>query len=675
MSNVTNSRYLKEKQAVYAAPGIKSRRNIIILSVIAGLIVIIVAVVVPLYFAVIKPHSDSSRNAASPSGASTSKSASPTASAVPPKAAVVTGGDGSTVTMDDGTTFQYKNAFGGIWYHDANDPFNNAAQAQSWTPALNQTFRYGHDRIRGVNLGGWLNTEPVILSPALYQKYPGTIDEWTLSVAMAADTASGGLSQLEDHYKTFITEQDFAQIAGAGLNFVRIPLPYWAIEVWDGEPFLAKTSWTYFLKAIGWARKYGLRINLDLHALPGSQNGWNHSGRLGTINFLNGTMGYANAQRSLDYIRIISEFISQPQYKDVVVMFGITNEPQVPFIGQENLSRYYLQAYNVVRSAGGIGAGNGPVISYHDGFAGLDNWTGFLPGADRISLDYHPYLCFNTQTSSPMSANVNRPCSTWGGPMNDSMTAFGLTVAGEFSNAITDCGTFVNGVGQGTRYDGTYVNGGPWPNVGSCTPWVNWQSWDSSMKSSIKQFALSSMDALQNWFFWTWKIGNSTTSGTVEAPAWSYQLGLQNGWMPLDPRAANGVCGNTDPWSGVLPPAQTGGAGAGQIPASATSTIGWPPTTISSATDFSLLPQYTSTGPIPTLPPPTLTPASSTATINAGNGWANPSDSTGVAVPIASCSYLSPWLESAAPLPPVCTPGAAKREAAPEPRITAPPSR
>jgi glucan 1,3-beta-glucosidase len=95
----------------------------------------------------------------------------------------------------------------------------------------------------------------------------------------------------------------------------------------------------YFLKAIKWARKYGLRINLDLHALPGSQNGWNHSGRLGTINVLNGPMGIANAQRSLDYIRIIAEFISQPQYSAVVPMFGITNEPEGPVVGQNSLSR------------------------------------------------------------------------------------------------------------------------------------------------------------------------------------------------------------------------------------------------------------------------------------------------------------------------------------------------
>ena len=93
------------------------------------------------------------------------------------------------------------------------------------------------------------------------------------------------------------------------------------------------------MKAVQWARKYGLRINLDLHAVPGSQNGWNHSGRLGTIGFLSGPMGYANAQRTLNYIRILAEFISQPQYKDVVTIFGILNEPQASTIGQDSLSR------------------------------------------------------------------------------------------------------------------------------------------------------------------------------------------------------------------------------------------------------------------------------------------------------------------------------------------------
>jgi len=38
-----------------------------------------------------------------------------------------------------------------------------------------------------------------------------------------------------------------------------------------------------------------------------------------------GVMGIANAQRSLDYIRVITEFITQPQYAPVVPMFGMPN--------------------------------------------------------------------------------------------------------------------------------------------------------------------------------------------------------------------------------------------------------------------------------------------------------------------------------------------------------------
>ena len=56
------------------------------------------------------------------------------------------------------------------------------------------------------------------------------------------------------------TEQDFAEIAGAGLNYVRIPLPYWAIEVWDGEPFLKQTSWKCVYA--------GSTSLVDSHSLP-----------------------------------------------------------------------------------------------------------------------------------------------------------------------------------------------------------------------------------------------------------------------------------------------------------------------------------------------------------------------------------------------------------------------
>lgn len=65
--------------------------------------------------------------------------------------------------------------------------------------------------------------------------------------------------------------------------------------------------------------------------------GYNHSGMYGVINFLRGTMGLANAQRMLNYIRIFTEFFSQPEWKDVVVIIGIMNEPAIDTIGDATL--------------------------------------------------------------------------------------------------------------------------------------------------------------------------------------------------------------------------------------------------------------------------------------------------------------------------------------------------
>lgn len=142
-----------------------------------------------------------------------------------------------------------------------------------------------------------------------------------------------------------------------------------------------------------------------------------------------------------------------------------------------------------------MAVGKGPLVSFHDGFFGLEKWASFLSGADRIALDYHPYLCFGGQPTGTMEEQVTRPCDAWGAQMNTSMDAFGMTGAGEFSNAVTDCGKWVNGVNLGTRYEGNYT--GFTTAIGSCDPWVDYQTWDADFKTAMKQYSMASMDALQ----------------------------------------------------------------------------------------------------------------------------------------------------------------------------------
>ncbi|KIM55421.1 glycoside hydrolase family 5 protein [Scleroderma citrinum Foug A] len=504
-----------------------------------------------------------------------------------------------------------------------------------------------------VNLGGLFVLEPFI-SPALYQKYPGAIDEWTLSQLMAADTANGGLNQLEDHYNTFITEQDIAQIAGAGLNWIRLPIPFWAIEKWDFEPFLDKVCWPYILRVFQWARKYGLRINLDLHTIPGSQNGYNHSGKEGSINFMNGVMGVANAERAINYIRIITEFISQPEWQPVVPVFSIMNEALTPTIGKDQMTSFYLRTHDMIRNITGYGEGNGPYMTIHDGFLGLAEWAGFLEGSDRIMIDTHPYFAFDGQTNTePIATGVGllaggqwpqMACNSFGPPMNQSQTAFGVSIAGEFSTAYTACGLFVSGVPDNTLTE--------------CALFLDASQWNATMKAGLQEFAMASMDALQNWFFWTWKVGNST-SGYVEAPLWSYKLGLELGWIPTDPRTALGTCAalgvSGTPFDGTYLSWQTGGAGAGTIsPASVSSYSQYPPTSISGLTagaTQSNLPTYTLTGsPVPTLPPPTFSPQPP-ASVSIGNGWHDVNDQALSPTEVSGCSYPNAWDAVSSPVP------------------------
>lgn len=117
----------------------------------------------------------------------------------------------------------------------------------------------------------------------------------------------------------------------------------------------------------------------------------------------------------------------------------------------------YLEAHGMIRSITGIGSGKGPYISIHDGFTGISKWyacillsvcyignlcsalnrADFLPNSDRIVLDTHPYFAFDGSPNiDPLSTYDQMPCNSWANGMNTSQTDFGITVAGEFSNAV-----------------------------------------------------------------------------------------------------------------------------------------------------------------------------------------------------------------------------------------------
>lgn len=116
------------------------------------------------------------------------------------------------------------------------------------------------DPIRGVNLGGWLVSEPWI-TPSIFEKAgDGAVDEYTLSQTLGP----GARSRLSEHWNSWITRDDFFQIASAGLNHVRIPIGYWAVSPLEGDPYV-QGQLEMMDKAIGWARDANLKVIVDLH--------------------------------------------------------------------------------------------------------------------------------------------------------------------------------------------------------------------------------------------------------------------------------------------------------------------------------------------------------------------------------------------------------------------------
>jgi glucan 1,3-beta-glucosidase len=432
---------------------------------------------------------------------------------------------------------------GGLSIMGLNATWDDTERANDNVPPLDESFQYGTMPVRGVNLGGWLSLEPWI-TPSLFSSYStrdGVVDEWTLTEKLGSARAK---SLLEKHYSEWISEQDLIDIQAAGIDHVRIPYSYWAVTTYDGDPYVAKVSWRYLLRTIEWCRKHGLRVNLDLHGAPGSQNGWNHSGRQGIARWLNGTDGDLNGDRTIDVHKQVATFFSQPRYKNVVTMYGLVNEPRMVALDPDSVIAWTSKAVDAIQATNYTG-----ILIFGDGFMGLDKWQGQLQDKKNLLLDVHQYVIFNVdQIVLNHHDKINFACGGWTAQAlrsQNTATGFGPTLCGEWSQADTDCTQYLNNVGVGSRWEGTLnmisTPGGsasgsvleptcPTKNNPQCSckgANADPSEYSAEYKQFLLMFAEAQMHSFEQgwgWFYWTWK--------TESAPQWSYQAGLKAEMLP-----------------------------------------------------------------------------------------------------------------------------------------------
>lgn len=254
------------------------------------------------------------------------------------------------------------------------------------------------DKIKGVNLGNWLVLEKW-MSPGLFD---GTdaMDEFHLPQKLSREVYE---ARIHVHRCEYISERDFARIRGLGLNSVRIPVPYFIFG--DCPPFIGCVE--ELDKAFSWAEKYGLKILIDLHTVPGSQNGFDNGGICGVCTW---SSSPENVKFTLDLLEKLAVRyglregllgitpVNEPATENIWRLMDVPNRYRAVEtelarkskpVAFSFLEKFYLDAYDRMRP----NMADDKMIIFHDGFE-PERWRLFFEshGLKGVMLDTHQYL-------------------------------------------------------------------------------------------------------------------------------------------------------------------------------------------------------------------------------------------------------------------------------------------
>ena len=250
--------------------------------------------------------------------------------------------------------------------------------------------------IHGVNMGNWLVLEKW-MKPDVFAS-TNTEDETWLSRKMPPEALKAHLKQ---HRDTYVTKEDFRRVKEAGLSTIRLPVPY---QVFGDRPPLVGCI-EYVDLAFDWAEELGLKILLDLHTVPGSQNGYDNGGLTGVCKWCKNPEEVEFALSVLDRlaerygkreglygIEVLNEpiswivYISAPSTGKAVDKQEAKGSGYVPL---PFLREFYTRAYKVLRRHMGVDK----TVVFHDGFR-IGSWNRFFrrSGFENVALDTHIYI-------------------------------------------------------------------------------------------------------------------------------------------------------------------------------------------------------------------------------------------------------------------------------------------
>ncbi|EDO14390.1 exoglucanase repeat family protein [Vanderwaltozyma polyspora DSM 70294] len=421
-----------------------------------------------------------------------------------------------------------------------------------------------HGQYKGINIGGWLVTEPYI-TPSLYKdaialaKKKGSkvtiIDEYTLCEALGHDDTK---ELLETHFKTWITEDDFKKISDEGFNYVKIPIGFWAWKI-DNETNLYPGNIThndayinsnqkkYLDKALEWALKYNLKVVVELYAVHNSGNYFNIYDDLEDTYWEEGNIMDVTSEILKNYFDYMLKLDSPSSLSGLEVLFAPISDyfnDELDLTGfYANLFASYQTTKNdlenpnpnvtfMIQQKGGFlsVSENKLNLALHDRTSPYYKGENYTSDSNLVEEDIEFFNCFDS---------YNFHNTTWPN-IPDSILrqsrylsqdrGFQIYFAGRWSAALTDCATWLNGIRLGAVFDNTlyppsYKSGGKGnisdygTGYGTCVSQNPIDQWPEEYKIQTRKYIeaqlLSFSTYTKGWFFWNWK--------TESAPEWDYQ--------------------------------------------------------------------------------------------------------------------------------------------------------
>ena len=213
--------------------------------------------------------------------------------------------------------------------------------------------------LRGVNIGGWLLIEKWMNSDVFSGNGANAEDQWTF------DSTTGAGQALQNHWKTYFTEADVETLKSYGINALRIPIGFWAYDN-TGTPYISygigQGADNYLEQAIGWAQNAGLKVWVDCHGSPGSQNGFDNSGHMSDVEWQQGN----NIAKSIAILTTMAKKYGSVQYSDTVIAIELVNEPTSSGANNFNTTQQFArEAYAAVK---GNATSPDLMIVMHDAF-------------------------------------------------------------------------------------------------------------------------------------------------------------------------------------------------------------------------------------------------------------------------------------------------------------------